>query len=223
MTKALVVEYNSKVVDHLSKLLLAESFSSVVISEENQLAQVISGKDQFSVIVLDRLLGSFDTKSKIAEMKRKWPEASILVLSAINTPIERAEVLQLGADDYMGKPFLSQELIARVRALVRRSSSPEKYRQLGSTILNISQRSLSFEDRSELLPAKEFLVLKLLTDDIGKVFSRVEILESVWGSSSEVETNVVESVITSLRRRLANLGSKVEIKNMRNAGYWIED
>jgi DNA-binding response OmpR family regulator len=131
--------------------------------------------------------------------------------------------LQLGADDYMGKPFLSQELIARVRALVRRSSSPEKYRQLGSTILNISQRSLSFEDRSELLPAKEFLVLKLLTDDIGKVFSRVEILESVWGSSSEVETNVVESVITSLRRRLANLGSKVEIKNMRNAGYWIED
>jgi DNA-binding response OmpR family regulator len=223
MKKVLLVEDDERLAQHMAKLLLQEGIASVIIGTAVDLDGSLNSKELPSVIILDRLLGTFDTKLSLPAIKRRWPEVPILVVSAINTPVERAELLNMGADDYMGKPFLSQELVARIRALSRRfSAGTEAYRKIGNVILNMNKRTLSVGDQVEQLPAKEFLVLKTLSDDIGRVSSRNELLDSIWGSSLFADTNVVESTMTNLRKRLDALNSSIKIKNMRNAGYWIE-
>jgi DNA-binding response OmpR family regulator len=175
------------------------------------------------VIILDRLLGPQDSKTKMVSLKKRWPTAAILVISAINTPVERAELLNLGADDYLGKPFLSQELLARVHAILRRATAGQgNYRKIGDLVLDIPRRILSFGDVYESMPTKEFMLIKLLSEDAGRVFSRNELLDTVWGNALEVETNVVEATIANLRKRILQLGSKVQIKNMRSVGYFLE-
>jgi Response regulators consisting of a CheY-like receiver domain and a winged-helix DNA-binding domain len=224
MNKILLIEDDTRLTEHISKLLQTEGMNLTAVSTETELESTLAGKEVFQVILMDRLLGNFDMKSKVSDVKRKWSQTPILVLSAINTPIERADLLNLGVDDYMGKPFLSQELLARVKALSRRFSVvPQNYRQMGNTVMDLSKRILSVEDRSEALPPKEFLLFKLLSDDMGRVINRGELLDAVWGNNSATETNVVEATVTNLRKRLQHLGSDLEIKNMRNAGYWLEE
>jgi DNA-binding response OmpR family regulator len=156
-------------------------------------------------------------------LKKRWPSAAILVISAINTPVERAELLNLGADDYLGKPFLSQELMARMHAIMRRASAAQgNYRKIGDLVLDIPRRILSYGDVYESMPTKEFMLIKLLSEDTGRVFSRNELLDTVWGNAFEVETNVVEATIANLRKRITQLGSRVQIKNMRSVGYFLE-
>ncbi|HVK60686.1 MAG TPA: response regulator transcription factor [Bdellovibrionales bacterium] len=224
MKRVLLVEDDQRLSDHLSKVIAAEGIAAKCATSFDELESLIDSREEFSAVVLDRLLGPKDAKEKLPAIKRRWPNAPILVLSAINTPAERTDLINLGADDYLGKPFLTQELLARLNAVSRRiGTGQESYRKFGNLVLEMTKRLASVGEKSELLPAKEFLLLKVLTDDPGRVLNRSELLESVWGSSALVETNVVEATISNLRRRLSDLGANITIKNMRNAGYWIED
>lgn len=223
MKHILLVEDDSRLSELLAKLVQAEGLALHLVSNREELSEVLTSTLKFDVIVLDRLVDGIDMKDHVKDLKARWPLAAILVLSAINTPIERAELINLGVDDYMGKPFLSQELMARVKALARRvSSSSETYRQIGNSVIDLSRRVLNVQERTEALPAKEFLLLRSLTDEVGRVLSRNDLLDVVWGISFKAETNVVEATITNLRRRLKGLGSDIEIKNMRNSGYFVE-
>jgi DNA-binding response OmpR family regulator len=221
--RILVIEDDQRLASHICRLaqeegLYAQHFSSMV-----ELDHWLGLKQPFDIIVLDRLLGGLDTKSRVHQIKQRWPSTPILVLSAINTPLERAEFLNLGVDDYLGKPFLSQELLARVRALMRRFHFGQlDYREIGDLVLDLQKRVLIRAGRQEFLPAKEFMLFKVLTDDMGRVLSRMDLLDLVWSNALEVETNVVEATIANLRRRLNHLGSGISIKNSRNVGYWVE-
>ncbi len=223
MYRMLIVEDDQRLADHVSKLATNAGFACRRISTVEELDYCIETEGDLSVIILDRLLGGVDSKSRVRKCKNLRPKTPILMLSAINTPIERAELLNEGADDYLGKPFVSQELLARIHSLVRRYQvKTSDYRQVGDLVLDIPRRFLLCGERQDALPAKEFLLFKTLSDRPGRVVSKSELLDSIWQGALDVESNVVESTTANLRKRLLSMSSKVQVKNARNSGYWIE-
>lgn len=223
MHSVLIVEDDKTISNHIKNILSKESCTISQISEVSSFLDFVSKKQPFDGIVLDRLLGTIDTKQYLKQIKNNNPQASILIVSAINTPSERAEVINLGADDYIGKPFVDQELVARIKSLLRRGAvARPQYRQLNSAILDLEKRLLLMGEKSEMLPSKEFMLLKVLSEDIGKVYEKNFLLETVWGIDSTFESNVLEVTMGNLRRKIVSLQADFEIKNMRNSGYWIE-
>ncbi len=223
MKKVLLVEDDWKLSAQLCRSIGEEALYVKPVLDIPHLKEALCNGEYFDIIVLDRMMGSTDSKSFLGDIKRAWPRASVMILSAVNTPSERAELINAGADDYVGKPFLTEELMARMKSLLRRSPSgrPE-VRRLGDTTLDLTTRRISCGIKFDDLPAKEFILLTILSESPGKVISRPEILEVVWGNINHSENNLVEATITNLRRRLSQLGSSLTIKNQRSAGYWLE-
>mgnify|MGYP003345069558 CR=1 FL=1 len=200
-----------------SWLDVTRAFSQEDLLEKQQ------GSENFDLLVLDRLLGRYDTREALPQIRALWPKAGILFLSAINTPSERAELIDLGADDYLGKPYVASELLARVRSLLRRNSERDKERRIvGRATFDLLSRRVFFGSKYEDLPAKEFVLLNMLSERPGRIVKREDLLVAVWGSSDLAGRNLVEAMVTNLRRRLENLDCGLSIRNQRNVGYWLE-
>ncbi|MBL7664323.1 MAG: response regulator transcription factor [Bacteriovoracaceae bacterium] len=222
MSQILVLEDDQKLGQLLSKYLKDKGFDVTLTSNREDFEGKLSNENK--LIILDRLIGESDSKDHLLKIKKKVPTSAIMILSAINTPNEKAELLNMGADDYLGKPFSVQELTARINALLRRSEqSIPSFRKFGNTVVDYSRRTITVDASTERLPAKEFLVLSTLLNEYGRVWNKSDLLDTVWGDNLEVETNVVEVTITNLRRKLSNINSSLQVRNMRNAGYWIEE
>lgn len=176
------------------------------------------------VIVLDRNIHGTDSASYVQKIKNAFADSKILVLSAIDTSTEKAKLLDLGADDYVAKPFSGPELVARMKALSRRTvlvSSLENL-SLGNIKVDLGQRSVEIAGVSTGLSQKEYQLLNLFMNAPGKVFPKEILLEKVWNVKSEVESKVVEATMNNLRRKLESAKASVQIKNSRNVGYWLE-
>lgn len=217
-----LIEDDLKLAQHLCDNLKDHGFHTTAFSSHQEVVEVLNSPLRPDFIVMDRLLGSADSKQLMPDIRKKWPQVPIIILSAISTPNERTDLLNLGADDYLGKPFSTQELIARIRALARRSSTPvNNYVQVGNLVIDSMKRIISVNDKAENLPTREFTLLHTLAIDPTRVWSKEELLDYVWGQSTNVDTNVVESTIANIRKKLKDLDATVSIKNLRNAGYWI--
>ena len=162
-------------------------------------------------------------------MKITFTIFSIIFLSYFTSfsqslSLEKAKLIDSGADDYLAKPFETTEFQARLKALMRRSESVTNL--VNYNVANISidliLRSVSVNNTILNLSPKEFLVLHVLCSSIGKIYSKSQLIESIWGFSIENDTNVVESTVNSLRRKLEQGQALVNIKNTRYIGYWIE-
>lgn len=219
----LIIEDDPKVQSFLKENLEVD-FSPVHVLSGIPLSSEFAQIGRPSVIILDRLLGDFDSKNSLPLIKKQLPDSAILILSAINSPTERAELLDLGADDYMGKPFSLVELKSRIKALLRRTTQPiqSKYIQLNSTILDIHQRTLSVGGEKTSLSTKEFELFFVLAKNVGRVYSKFELLDKVWQANLEIESNVLEVTIMNLRKKLDELKSGIQICSKRNVGYWLE-
>lgn len=179
------------------------------------------------LLIMDRLLGRVDAVSLIPLTRSKCPNARILVLSTINSPEQKAAALDLGADDYLGKPFQLVELSARVRSLSRRPNNDsvrtEKVVFIAKDLqVNALEHKVSVAGKTVDLSNKEYLVLLTLIQHPGRVFNKFQLLDKVWDVQFDVESNVVEVTIKNLRRKLEAAGSGAEILSRRNIGYWIE-
>lgn len=217
----LVVEDEIKLLQRLCETLEEHGYHILPCDSFQHLEEIVLLSDQrFEVIVLDRLLHSKDSAVFIATIKQRQPECKILVLSAISTSAEKAAILNMGADDYMSKPFDSDELAARVRVLQRRNRPEVRF---GNLILNIEDRALVANNQTVPLQNREFALLRTLIQSPGKVFNKNDLYEQVWGISTDVESNVIEATVNKLRRRLKEINVSVTIKNMRNIGYWVEE
>jgi len=178
------------------------------------------------LLIMDRLLGRMDAIPLIPVCKSKAPNARIMVLSTINSPEQKAAALDLGADDYLGKPFQLVELSARIRSLSRRAQpetgSERHIHSNGNLLLNALEHKVMVEGKPVDLSNKEYLVLYTLMQHPGRVYNKFQLLDKVWDVQFDVESNVVEVTIKNLRRKLEAAGSKTEILSRRNIGYWIE-
>lgn len=209
-------------------ILLTEGSGHTVKSATSleSLQQFVKTKGFYPhVIILDRILNGADSLSQVAPLKTTFADSRLLIVSAIDTAFEKAKALDAGADDYIAKPFSAVELIARINALVRRKSlyGEGAQLQIGNLILDKEDRTVKVDGSEDVsLSQKEFQVLMMFASNPGKIFPKDLILEQIWQSSNEVESKVVEATINNLRRKLEGHKAQINIKNMRNVGYWLE-
>jgi DNA-binding response OmpR family regulator len=180
--------------------------------------------DNYDVVVLDIMLPGIDGLEVLKHVRRQGSTVPILLLTVKRGPTETVTGLDLGADDYLTKPFVPSELIARMRALYRRK--PEVYRtnviSLGNVTLNTSTFELSSGRRSVQLTSKEFDLLQLFMNNPGRVFSKEALINKVWPLDSDIMHNAVEAHISAIRRKMKTVGAKPKIVTKRGIGYSLE-
>ena len=225
--KVLVVEDDERLARFLRKALEAETWSVEVFSKFEQLRDLIENPTlQMDVAVLDRMLGPDDSLTALKDFKKHFPRTKVLFLSALDHSEERSKALEEGADDYMGKPYSLRELVARIRALQRRSGesvSTLQFRELGNLKLDLLAHIVSIAGRRVSLSAKEFKILSVLMERSGAILSRYQILDRVWDIGKDLESNVVEATMHNLRKTLEENSASVTIRSKRGTGYWIEE
>lgn len=223
-----LVEDESRVLTFLSEALRKEGHVVHPCETYESAVEALNGLGEgVDLLIMDRLLGRTDAISLIPLARTKCPNAKILVLSTINSPEQKAAALDLGADDYLGKPFQLVELSARVRSLSRRptaeSARGEKFIFVAKDLqVNALEHKVTVSGKTVDLSNKEYLVLLTLIQHPGRVFNKFQLLDKVWDVQFDVESNVVEVTIKNLRRKLEGAGSQAEILSRRNIGYWIE-
>jgi two-component system OmpR family response regulator len=221
----LLVEDESSLSHFLSESLKKEGYCVQPVTSMEELNSAIEQKvnPDPQVIVLDRLLHGLDSSEKITTLKDRFPSSKIIVLSAIGGPTEKGKILDLGADDYVSKPFSIEELIARIRVSQRYNvKTAQTVQAYGNLTLNLFSQSAEVDGKKLELSKKEYQLLTALLHTPTKVFNRYQLLDSIWDIHADVESNVVEVTIKNLRKKLESVQANVEILSKRNVGYWIE-
>ena len=175
-------------------------------------------------IILDIMMPGMSGLEVLSSLRNKGCTTPVLLLTAKNEVEDRIEGLDLGADDYLAKPFAMGELLARVRAMLRRRDEfrPD-IKTFGDISLNPHSYELSRGEKSVVLPKLEYQMMEVLIINRGIYLSSEDLLEKVWGYDSEADIGSVWVYISYLRKRLSGLGSWVTIRAKRNIGYRLEE
>ncbi len=178
----------------------------------------------YDCLVLDIMMPGKDGLTVLKELRDEGVETPILLLTAKGSPADRIAGLDTGADDYLPKPFVMGEFLARVRALTRRSKVSIESSTLTAGDLSLDRTSfeLSSVDGAVPLANKEFQIMELLMRNRGGYLPIDRLIETVWGFGSEAESNVVWAHISNLRRKMESAGSKSRIVASRGRGYMLE-
>ena len=210
---------------------LAEALGEIMVQQRYQADVVYDGADgldyalsgQYDAIILDVMLPQLDGFEVARQLRAAHISTPILMLTAKDEVADKISGLDCGADDYMTKPFDSGELLARVRAPLRRQGEVVgNTLSAGDLILRLDARCLTCGDDSVRLGFKEFEVLRLLMASFHAVVPKEDIISKVWGLEYEAEDNNVEVYISFLRKKLAFLRSTVTIGTVRKVGYFME-
>ncbi len=221
----LILEDEPKVAEFLCHALRGEGHQVLWLTCLEDLEALDEKGQHFDVAIFDRMLGTKDSLTQIPAFKKKFSHSALLVLSAINNPEERAQALDAGADDYMGKPYSLLELLARLRALKRREGPQHQEKtsfQVGELHLDCVSHKAFFQNKRLDFSAKEFQILVLLMKRPGQVFTKYQLLDQIWDTQLDLESNVVETTMRNIRRKLEDSQVNVRIESRRNVGYWIE-
>jgi two-component system OmpR family response regulator len=176
----------------------------------------------YNAILLDRQLPDGDGLTLIPKLRAKGLQTPIIVLTARGDLAERVAGLDSGADDYLGKPFAIAELLARLRAVLRRPSDvPIEILKLGRLAYDAAHRQASVAGVSLNLPRRELLVLETLLRRSGRTVARAALDEAVYGFDDEIQSNALDTHISRLRRKLSDADARVEIHAIRGIGYLI--
>ena len=178
----------------------------------------------YDVIILDIMMPKMDGLTALKKIRERGIKTPVLMLTAKSQIEDRVVGLDSGADDYLSKPFASKELLARVRALTRRSSEVITSSDvvIGNTTINIENFSIKGPDGEVALINKEYQVFIELVRKPGVIISVEKFLDQVWGYDSDVYDDIVWVNISYLRKKLKQIGSNVEIKTKRHQGYYVE-
>jgi len=202
------------------KALLEHSGYSVDVVDNGLDAVDYAASGGYDGLILDWMMPGLSGVEALEKLRRGGNAVPCLMLTARDAVEDRVAGLDAGADDYLPKPFATSELLARVRAMLRRRAdyAPDVAR-FGDIELDRAVMELRCGGRSVKLTNKAFQLMELLMERPGAVHSVDQIMERIWGWDSESETSVVWVHISQLRKRLSELGSGVEIKATRGAGY----
>ncbi len=182
------------------------------------------GGEPYDVLVLDRMLPDLDGLELLRVLRSRGVTTPALMLTALGAVEERVAGLDAGADDYLAKPFSFAELLARVRALGRRAATPTaRHLAVGDLELDEERHVARVGDRMVDLSAREFALLAYLIRNEGRVVSRRQILDAVWGAEPDVYSNVVDLYVSYCRRKLAELGRAGLLHTVRGVGYTLRE
>lgn len=222
--RILLVEDDPKIASFIVKGLKAEGFA-VDHAEDGERGLDLALTEPYAAAVVDVMLPRRDGLDLIRSLRREKVKTPVIVLSAKGTVEDRVRGLQTGADDYLAKPFAFSELLARVQALIRRSTDAAEPTRLSYADLSmnlITREVFRGEARIELQPL-EFALLEYLLRNAGRVVSKTMIMENVWDYHFDPQTNVVESRIYKLREKI-DRGAPVRlIHTVRGVGYVLRE
>ena len=219
MTRILIAEDERHIASFLEKGLTANGFSTSVASDGVTAAAIARDTD-FDLVILDLGLPGRDGLDVLSELRRRGERLPVIVLTARDAVPDRVAGLELGADDYVTKPFSFEELLARVRARLRDDRSEESTMlRAGDVILDLRTRRADVEGVSVELTAREFALAETFMRHAGQVLSREQLLSHVWGYDFDPGSNVVEVYVRYLRRKLGER----RIETVRGMGYRFRD
>lgn len=218
----LIAEDDQRMAQTLQQILSDAQYESVCVSDGNEALREAL-RQTFTLILLDVMLPNRSGLSVAKELRRLRVQTPILMLSALDSLSNKVAGLDSGADDYMTKPFASEELLARIRALTRRGTAgiPERF-QFGDLFFYPGNASMRCGDQEIRLNFKETEILKLLIAAPHSIISKEELIHKVWGYASTTSDNNVEAYISFLRKKLHNIGSLVSIIAIKKQGYKLE-
>ena len=221
--KLLLVEDEQKIADFVCAGFKEQGFVVDHCANGNDGFAHASNGD-YDVIILDIMLPGRDGLSILKGLRKAGNVTPIILLTARNELDDRVEGLSLGADDYLAKPFFVEELIARIQALLRRvSGERQNVLSVGELRLDRISREVTWGGETVDLTGREFNLIEYLMRSPGRVFTRTQILEHVWGYDFDPSTNVVDVCIQRIRKKIASIGGTAEgeslIESVRGVGY----
>ena len=221
------------------RILLAEDERSLsravaALLEKNNYAvdAVYDGEDALTYLqagnydgaILDIMMPKLDGLAVLRQLRQRGDSIPVLLLTAKSEVEDKVIGLDMGANDYLTKPFSTAELMARIRAMTRtQTAHPDSQLQMGNVVLNRASFELSTPSGSYRLANKEFQMMEMLMSNPKCLISSERFMEKIWGYDSEAEINVVWVYISYLRKKLAALHATIHIKASRNAGYSLEE
>lgn len=221
--RLLIAEDDHKLLKSLLHIFQRSKFSADGVSDGAE-ALVHGRTREYDGLVLDIMMPGLDGLQVLKTLRREGITTPVLFLTARTEVSQRVEGLDCGADDYLPKPFSTVELLARVRAMLRRKETylPDLL-TFGAVTLNRSTYQLLYQGRDQALSGKEFQLLEMMMQAPGSIIPTERFITHLWGWDTNVDTSVVWVHISNLRKKITALGAPLEIRFVRNAGYVLED
>jgi len=226
MNKLLLIDDDKELSQLLSEYLTTEGFE-VAVAYDGDVGIQRATKEQFSAIILDVMLPIYNG-FEVLKILRKTHQTPVLMLTAKGDTVDRVIGLEIGADDYLPKPCDPRELVARIRAILRRSVSneptPTKVEKIasGSLVLHLGSRHVTWSNNEIILTGTEFSVLEILVRQAGKVISKDDMTEQALNRKLTPYDRSIDVHVSNIRKKLTTAGANKElIINVRGAGYML--
>ncbi|WP_118185564.1 response regulator transcription factor [Paraburkholderia phosphatilytica] len=223
MPKILTIEDDELVVKDVVRALTASGFTvDIARTGRDGMAKAMSG--EYDVITVDRMLPDLDGLKIVSTMRGVGMETPVLVMSALSNVDQRIQGLRAGGDDYLIKPFSSDEMSARVEVLLRRrprSTKEETTLRVGPLEVDLVRRRVVYREHELSLQPTEFRLLEFMMRHAGQVLTRTMIFEAVWGCRFDPGTNLIDVHVGRLRRKIDAFNERPLIRTIRGSGYLL--
>lgn len=221
--KILIVEDELALSEALTEILKRNQYNvDAVDNGEDGLEYALTGL--YDCIILDIMLPIMDGLNVLKQLRKSRISTPVMLLTAKSDIDDKINGLDCGADDYLTKPFVTGELLARIRALTRRTGevNVDAY-DFHGLFLNKNTYMLSYKDQSVKLSLKEYQIMEILIMNPNQIITKERFIEKIWGFESDVEYNNIEVYISFLRKKIQSINSSANIFTARGVGYYLEE
>ena len=220
--KILLIEDEKRITQFITKGLREEGYS-IDSAHDGKEAFTMVQMYEYDLIITDIMMPNMDGIELINQVRKQDKNMPILILSAKNSTEDKVTGLDTGADDYLPKPFAFSELLARIRALLRRQNNYTEILEFADLEMNITQHKISKSGKQLDLTQKEFALLEFFMRNKNRVVTRTSIIEHVWDMNFNSDTNLVDVFISHLRKKIDNKGAAESlIHSVRGVGYTLK-
>ncbi len=220
--KILLAEDDKEISNAVSKAIKMSGFECDQVYDGQEALDALEYV-KYDAVVMDVMMPKMDGITAVKFIRKSKNSVPIIMLTALSEIDDKVTGLDAGADDYLTKPFMIKELLARIRALVRRGDNIISNSEIGNVILDSQTFELKTETKSVRLTNKEYKLMEYLIRNKNQVLSTERIMTEIWDLESDAEINVVWVFISSLRKKLEQIDANYNIKALRGLGYRLEE